>query len=203
MFCVVFFSLALAATAGDMVSIMAERSYFDAWQVVPVVLLGFFAWASVNIFEIGVLLEKKTYYRTFSCLIGAICAIVTYALFIPRWGVMGAAWATVCSFFAMAVSMWIFSNRLHPIPYDLRRTALIIVLAGGVYILTRLLPGYGNMPILIARISIVMLFPGLLYLIGYFEPKNIESAKSAVNSFISSLPWCRSNTPSSGGGGLE
>lgn len=202
MFCVVFFSLTLAATAGDLVSIMAERSYFDAWKVVPIVLLGFFAWASVNIFEIGVLLEKKTYFRTFSCLIGAVSAIAAYALFIPRWGAMGAAWATVCGFFAMAVSMWIFSNRLHPIPYDLRRAVSIIALAGGVYILTRLLPGYGNMPILIARLSIVMLFPGLLYLTGYFEPENIEMAKSTVHSFTASLPWCRSDTPSPGGGKL-
>ena len=37
-------------------------------------------WASVNVFEIGALLEKKTWLRTLSGLIAAVAALLAYAL---------------------------------------------------------------------------------------------------------------------------
>jgi len=184
MFCVVFFSLALAALSRDLISVMADPGYIDAWKIVPIVLLGFFAWASVNVFEIGVFLEKKTYYRTFSCLIGAAVAMGTYAYLIPRYAAMGAAWATVSSFFAMSVATYFFARKLHPIRYDLRRMALLVGMAIAVYGLTALVPGQGKVSAIALRSIAVLLFPAILYAAGYFEPENIAAAKGAVKSVL-------------------
>lgn len=174
MFCVVFFSLALAALSRDVVKVMADPSYGDAWMIVPVVLLGFVAWASVNVFEIGVLIEKKTWYRTLSCLAAGAVALIAYAVLIPRYGAMGAAWATVLGFAAMSGSSYAFSRRVRPIPYDMRRAGTLIGLGVLTYGATTLVPGVGLVSAL-GRVLIVVTFPALLYVAGYFEPENIAA----------------------------
>ena len=174
MFCVVFSSLVIAALSRDLIVVMADPGYGDAWKIVPVVLLGFVAWASVNIFEIAALIEKKTYYRTLSCLTAGAVALAAYALLIPRWGGMGAAWATVLGFAAMSSTAYVFSRRLRPIPYDLRRAAILVALGSVIYGTTAIVPGVGLVQAL-AKLCIVLLLPALLYAVGYFEPENLAA----------------------------
>jgi O-antigen/teichoic acid export membrane protein len=174
MFCVAFFSVALAALSRDVVGVMADAGYRGASAVVPVVLLGFVAWASVNVFEIGALLSKRTWLRTLSNSVAAVAAIVAYAILIPRFGAMGAAWATVIGFAAMSVTSYITSARAHPIPYDLRRAAGLLVLGVVTYGASTLVPGVG-LESAIGRVLVVATFPVLLYLAGYFEPENVAA----------------------------
>jgi len=174
MFCVVFFSVALAALSRDVVRVMADPGYRDASAIVPVVLLGFVAWASVNVFEIGALLRKKTWLRTLSSLAAAGAAMIAYAILIPRWGAMGAAWATVIGFAVMSGTSYVFSRVARRIPYDLRRAGKLMALGVIVYGASALVPGVGLSSAL-GRVLIVAAFPALLYAVGYFEPENIAA----------------------------
>ncbi len=174
MFCVAFFSVALAALSKDVIKAMADPGYGDAWKVVPVVILAFTVWASVNVFEIGALIEKKTWLRTLSGLAAAAAALLAYAALIPRWGAMGAAWATMIGFTAMAVSACILSARVHPIPYDLRRAALLLAIGALVYGGSTLVPGFGVIPAL-GRVLVVAVMPVALWAVRYFEPENVAA----------------------------
>ena len=171
MFCVAFFSVGLAALSRDVIGVMADPGYGSAWKIVPVVILAFTAWASVNVFEIGALVEKKTWLRTISGVSAAVAALLGYAVLIPRWGAMGAAWATVIGFSTMAVSSYVLSARVHPIPYDLRRAALLISISVVVYGASTLVPGVGVVSAL-GRGLVVAALPALLWVVGYFEPEN-------------------------------
>ena len=174
MFCVVFFSVLIAALSRDLVKVMAAPGYGEAWRIVPVVLLGFIAWSSVNVFEIGALIEKKTYYRTLSCVTAGAVALAAYALLIPRWAGMGAAWATVLGFAAMSATSYVFSRKLRAIPYDMKRAAILVSLGAITYGATVLVPGVGVVSAL-GRACVVAMFPVLLYAVGYFEPENIAA----------------------------
>ena len=132
-----------AALSRDLVRVMADPGYRDASAIVPVVLLGFVAWASVNVFEIGALLRKKTWLRTLSSLAAAGAAMIAYAILIPRWGAMGAAWATVIGFAVMSSTSYVFSRRARRIPYDLRRAGKLMALGATVYGASALVPGIG------------------------------------------------------------
>lgn len=180
MFCVVFACLWLSALARDIVSVMAAPSYIDAYKIVPVVSLGLAAWAASSVFETGILIEKKTCYRTVGHLTSAVVVTVAYFILIPRYGAMGAAWATVLGFSAMAASTYVFAQRLHPIPYGMRRAALLLGVGGGVYGLTQIVPGQGHALTALARALLVSAYPGLLYVVGYFDGENVAAAKGVA-----------------------
>lgn len=174
MFCVAFFSVALAALSRDVIAVMADAGYRGASAVVPVVLLGFVAWASVNVFEIGALLSKRTWLRTVSSMVAAVAAMVAYAVLIPLFGAMGAAWATVIGFTAMSVTSYVTSAKARPIPYDMKRAGKLMALGVLVYGVSALVPGVGLKSAL-GRVLAVATFPVLLYLAGYFEPENVAA----------------------------
>lgn len=177
MFCVAFVSLGLSAISHDLVSVMADRTYHDAYKIVPAVMLGMAAWAASNVFETGVLLEKKTYFRTIGHLTSAIVVTAAYMTLIPLFGAMGAAWATVCGFVTMAATTYFFARRLYPIPYDIRRLAVLIGVAAAIYGASQLVPGAGTASTVLIRTMLVLAYPVVLYLVGYFEPENVATAK--------------------------
>ena len=183
MFCVVFLGLWLSAVARDLVQIMADRAYWEAYRIVPVVMLGLIAWAASSVFETGILLAKKTYYRTVGHALSAVIVTAAYAIFIPRYGAMGAAWATVIGFGAMAAATYAFSQRLFPIPYDLRRAAQLVGVAAGLYAISRLLPGAG-LALIVPRTLVVLTCPAILLVTGYFEQENVSAAKEMLRSAL-------------------
>lgn len=180
MFCVVFVCLWLSAIARDLVVIAAPHSYHDASRIVPVVMIGLTAWAAATVFDTGILLRKQTYYRTIAHATAAVAVTGAYLVLIPRYGAMGAAWATVCGFAVMAAATYIFAQKLHPIPFDLPRLALLIAAAAGVYALSQLAPGEGKITTVLLRSAIVLTFPVILYLTSYFHKENIAAAKGLL-----------------------
>lgn len=182
MFCVVFACLWLSALSRDLIRIMADSGYHDAYKVVPVVTLGMTFWAASSVFETGIMLKKKTYYRTMGHALAALIVVCAYVLLIPRYGAMGAAWATVCGFAAMAASIYLLSRRLYYIPYDLRRFALLLTVAFFVYACCMAVPGAGSTNTVLLRTLLVIAFPALLCLTGYFTPENAAAAKGLAIS---------------------
>lgn len=191
-FCVVFFGLWLSVISRDLIAVMADRSYWEAYRVVPVVMLGLCAWGASNVFETGILISKKTYFRTISHLSAAAVVAAAYLFLIPRFGQMGAAWATVAGFGAMAAGTWTFSQRLYRIPYDLRRGLLLIGIAAGLYATGRLIPGVGA-AMIVPRTLVALALPVILYELGYFGQDDILAARGVVKwVFDRTSTGCRS-----------
>ena len=65
-------------------------------------------------------------------------------MLIPRFGAMGAAWATVLAYAVMAVLGHAFSRRVFPIPFEGGRLARITAAAGIAYALSTLVRGRGH-----------------------------------------------------------
>ncbi len=109
-------SLPLSLLSGQIVSILFGAEFKEAAPVLAIHL-----WASVAVF-LGVAssqyllveqLQKISFYRT---LIGLVCNIALNLILIPRVGGMGAAIATVISYFISTFSMVFFkSTRAHTI----------------------------------------------------------------------------------------
>ncbi|MBN2370697.1 MAG: oligosaccharide flippase family protein, partial [Vicinamibacteria bacterium] len=90
----------------------------DFWlaaPIIPLVACAYLLHGAFLLTSIGISIEKKArFYPLITAVSAAVNLSVNFAL-IPRWGIMGAAWATVVSYGAMAAfGCWI-SNRLYPI----------------------------------------------------------------------------------------
>jgi PST family polysaccharide transporter len=103
-------SLTLSLFSGQIISVLFGHEFKDAAPVLAIHL-----WASVAVF-LGVAssqhllveqLQKISFYRT---LVGLVCNIVLNFFLIPNFGAMGAAMATVISYFVATFSLLLFNG---------------------------------------------------------------------------------------------
>ena len=108
----------IAILAGDVLRIMTTPLFFDAADVIPILLLAYLlqAWASVQ--DLGVLVTEKTEYLTLANVLAAVVALVGFALLIPPFLAWGAAVATLGAFACRYFLTYLFSQRLFRIRYE-------------------------------------------------------------------------------------
>ena len=95
--------------------------YWAGLKVVPILLLA-------NIFlgiyynqSIWYKLSGKTKYGAYIALIGAFLTIIINVLYIPIYGYMACAWATLIVYFVQMVISYFLGQRHHPIPYNVKK----------------------------------------------------------------------------------
>ena len=91
--------------------------------------------------------------------------------------VIGAALATFLSFGLMMVWTYAWSQRLYPVPFDHRRTATVLVIAGSCYAIAWIADrasGAFTAPGYMIRILAVAAYPVALVLVGFFADEGIH-----------------------------
>jgi O-antigen/teichoic acid export membrane protein len=106
-------------------------NYWPGLPIVPVILLSYMFTGFYVLFIVGVYLEKKTQYLPIISGGGAIVNVVLNFTLIPRYGLMGAAYATLCAYVVMAVSIYFVSQRFYRVNYEWSKV-LRTAIAGGV-----------------------------------------------------------------------
>lgn len=114
-----FSSLGVLVATRPALEIMTPPSYYRAAAVVPVILLAYFIRAAGDFFRILFLAKGLPAYDAATNWITAAVSFALYLLLIPRFGIMGAAWATLLTFIAaLAISApWsyrVWRYRLEP-----------------------------------------------------------------------------------------
>lgn len=86
----------------------------------------------VYIVGMGYNIAKKSYHTTASTIIGAGLAFGLHFLLIPRWGILGAAMATMFGNMATLVYCFFWGQLYFTVPYEYRRVGGIVVLSTAV-----------------------------------------------------------------------
>ena len=55
--------------------------------------------------------------------------VVTLYAFVPRYGIMGGAVATLVTYMSMAFISWLLGRKFYPVPYEVWRILTIILVA--------------------------------------------------------------------------
>ncbi|MCB0400459.1 MAG: polysaccharide biosynthesis protein [Flavobacteriales bacterium] len=117
-----------------------NQDYWAGLRVVPILLL---ANISLGIYynqSIWYKLSGKTQYGAYIGLFGAIVTIVLNYIWIPIYGYMGSAWATLICYSSMMLLSFVLSRKHYPIPYQLPRLFLYLGLSFGIYVLSQYFP---------------------------------------------------------------
>jgi O-antigen/teichoic acid export membrane protein len=117
-----------------------RHEFWAGAPVIPVVVLAYLLQGVFLLVSIGIGIEKRARYYPMITTIAAATNIGLNFLLIPRFGMMGAAWATVVGYFVMAALGGIISHRLYPIPFEGRRLLTIVLAAAVAYALSWLAP---------------------------------------------------------------
>ena len=110
------------------------EQYWDATGIVPIIGLAYVFHAGYLIQLPGVYLLEKTGWIPWVRGLGALSNIILNFLFIPEYGIVGAASATCLSFMLMAVIFYFINRSVFPILYQWRKLGIIIFTIGVIII---------------------------------------------------------------------
>jgi O-antigen/teichoic acid export membrane protein len=157
---------------------LIHQSYWGGLIIVPVVLAGYLLNGLALTFSAGIYIEKKTFYLPITTSISAFANILVNLLLIPKFGIMGAAIATLVSYFLMAISTFYFSQKVYPINYEFNRMFTITVAAFLCLLTHNLLS-----TIIVAQTSKIISvasFIGLIFVLKFFNPEEIDIIKNKI-----------------------
>ncbi len=156
--------------------------YWEGMVVIPIILVAFYFSGVYNNFACGFHIQKKTKYLPIAVSIAAILDIILNFIFIPRFGYIGAAWATMISFSLSAFSLYLFARKIYPIKYEWLRLLKIVGVTATIYFLA--MHYTQNMTLWYSfgiRSISLFVFVGLLALMGFFTTEEISRIKHFFN----------------------
>jgi O-antigen/teichoic acid export membrane protein len=151
--------LALAVFGRELLMALTFKnpSFWAGASVIPVVVLAYLFHGGFLLTSIGIGIEKKARYYPLITAVAAAANIGLNLALIPRFGMMGAAWATAVAYALMAALGGVISQRLFPIPLEWGRLAQLASAAGLLYAASTLAPD-ALLPALAVKAVLVALY---------------------------------------------
>jgi O-antigen/teichoic acid export membrane protein len=111
-------------------------AFWSGLIIVPIILFGYLFNGMYYILSAGMFIEEKSLYIPVITGMGAAINVGVNFLLIPEWGIIGAALATLASYFVMAVAVYIITQRFYEINYEkgkVIKTLSLVLISGLVY----------------------------------------------------------------------
>jgi O-antigen/teichoic acid export membrane protein len=120
---------AITIFARPILVVLAQPRYYAAEKVIGLLVLATVAYGAYLVANIGLLITKKTILTSSAIAIGALLNIVLNFLLIPRFGMMGAAVATLAAYSTAFVLLYMVAQKHYPINYRPGRLAGVAILS--------------------------------------------------------------------------
>lgn len=114
---------------------LIDSAYWSGLSIVPVLLAAYWFQGWYVNFSAGIFIKEQTKLLPQITIIGAMITIITNMVLVPRFGMMGSAWATVVSYGVMALLLYIYSTKTYKVPYSIREALFIMLVAVGSFLL--------------------------------------------------------------------
>jgi O-antigen/teichoic acid export membrane protein len=142
----------------EVIFIMAAKPFHKAYLVAPAVTLGYLFQGLYFMSVTPIFYEKKTHIMPLLTGIAAAANIGFNMLWIPKLGMMGAAYATLVSFALLFLLTHYIAQRYYRLPYDYRRIAIMGLLVAGIYVLNNAMHFQGIIGPIAIKTGIVFAF---------------------------------------------
>lgn len=109
-----------------------NEDYWAGLTVVPILLLANICLGIYYNQSVWYKLTEKTSYGAGLAIFGALITLVLNLLFIPQYGYMASAWATLACYASMMIASYLLGRKHYPVPYELGKLSLFV---GGAVVL--------------------------------------------------------------------
>ncbi len=182
--------LGLSLFSKEIVEFFSKREeYWAAYRVIPLLSLAFVLQGIQYVFSLGLHYVKKTKYNAFIVLSIAILNIGLNFLLIPRYKIMGAAVTTVISWIFMIILFYYFSQREYHVDYEILKIIKIISLGIVLFVISTFFNDVSILARIALKVLIIVSFPLILYLTGFYEKIEIERLTQAWQKWNNPLKW--------------
>ncbi|MGH3066115.1 MAG: lipopolysaccharide biosynthesis protein [Gaiellaceae bacterium] len=155
----------LALLSPWIVEWIAAPAFAESSRVVGPLAFSTVAFAAYIVVAIGVGRAKRTQFNWVVTGAGAGVNVALNLLLIPRYGMMGAAVATIAAFTTMFVGMAWWAQRIYPVPYQWRRVATAAAVGVALVTAGKLVDGG-----LAVALPLALLYPLVLLPLGFYLP---------------------------------
>jgi len=170
---VAFIACSLILFSKDIIFVFADKSYFEALPVIPIVVVGYYFFFLYTIYVNYTFYQKKTsLIAIFTLVAGCINVGLNYWL-IPIYGYIVAAWTTLFSYFILFLLhyvnvKWIIKSNT---PVNFKVFIKPLILVGTCYIANYYLAHieFNYLIILFVRILLIMIFTALFFFKKLFK----------------------------------
>jgi O-antigen/teichoic acid export membrane protein len=181
----------------EIVGLMADPKFASGRDVVPIVALAYVFYGIGFYVQLGMFLANRTK------AIGAVSAVaavlnlgLNYVL-IGRFGMVGAAWATLLGFLIIAVGSYWFSQKALPLNLGMPRVLSGVLLAIGLYMIGWMEAAHSILFVIALKVCLVLSFPALVWKLRVLSPDEmgtLESMRDRATTILSrqaGLIWRR------------
>lgn len=129
-FIMFWFAFLIGVFSKEAVLILTDPKYHAAYVVTPIVAYAYFFGAMYKPFVNIISFHNKTWIISTGSLFQAASNVVFNFVFIPRFGMIAAAWTTLGSLAIYFMWIFLWSQRFEKIKIDWKRVILTLVLGG-------------------------------------------------------------------------
>jgi O-antigen/teichoic acid export membrane protein len=189
-FVLVVFSLALSLFSKELITLLSrDEAYIISYTIVPFVSLALVFKGIQYVFSLSLHFVKNTKFNAFIVLFVAVFNLLLNYLLLPRFGIYGAGMASIVSFFLMLVFFRIYSKRYYDPGYEIGKLFMMIFTGIGLYMISYLFRDLPTIPVIILKFMLVMVFPLILFLLGFYEKIELERIRGFIRKWNKPSYW--------------
>ncbi|MEO7989848.1 MAG: oligosaccharide flippase family protein [Chryseolinea sp.] len=189
-FVVIIFVMIFSFFGKEMVMLLAkDKMYWDAYLVIPVVSLGIFFAMLKDVSLIGLNITKKTKSIATVTIAITLVNLGLNILLVPYMGMLGAAFSGLIAQFLFFVIIYAVAQKHYKIPYELNKIGLMVLIGLILYGASTITNPLSLWIRVLIKFAMIVLFPFLLYLCGFYEQVEIERIKGFWKKWRNPLMW--------------
>lgn len=103
--------------------------YWEAMIVVPIILLANLCLGIYHNLSVWYKITDRTKFGAYISVVGAIITLGLNFILIPKYSYLGSAIATLAAYGSMMMLSWYYGKKYYPIPYNLKKIGMYLVLS--------------------------------------------------------------------------
>ncbi len=147
---------------------LADPKFFDSYEAVGPLAAAVTLYALYMAMVVILGRTGRTEFNLPAAIAALLANVVLNLLLVPPLEIVGAALALVASYLVVTVLMYVFTQRLFPVPYQWARLARVVGSAAALIAIGELLLPTSGVLGFLGRALLVALYPALLWLSGFF-----------------------------------
>ena len=124
----------------DLLRYLVAKGYWEGLGVVAIVMLAEICKGIYFNLSFWYKLTDKTYWGAYFSVIGCVIIVVLNILFVPVYGYLASAWASVAGYAVILLLSYWIGQKEYPIRYDLKSLGLYVLLAAVLYVIGEQVP---------------------------------------------------------------
>ena len=146
----------------DLFKPLIRSDYWEGLKVVPIILVSYLFQGIFFNLSIWYKLTDKTWFGAIFSLIGLIITITINVLFVPHYGYMASAFASLCCYFCVMLLSYVIGQKHFPIHYDFKSISLYVGVAIILFLLHHYSPIQNGWSYYLQNSLFILLFVGLI-----------------------------------------